>query len=450
MSKKTILIIIGIFAIIAFGGGYVYYSTRVVNQNTSDDTSLTDKIFSPFGIGKSGDTGTKSIVDDANNLSKSMVDGIFLASKFKQITDFPVSGATFFIDQRPIQQKTEGVNTDTPATVIEIPTKPLTKTKNGKVLKIATPVIPPAPTTEPVPSIRYMKRSDGHIYQMYMDTKAVGQISNSTIPEVYDGIFASNPNNVVYRLLADDNQTIKTAFGALGGRASGFLPDNTTDISIAPNGNNIFYLSPYSDGVVGTISSFSDTKKNQIFNSSFTEWLTQWPNNQTIFLTTKASSDADGYLYSLSTVNNKFVKILSRIKGLTTLVSPSGDLVLYSSTTDSGPKLGIYSISKSSYTPINLYGLPEKCVWSLDSTKIYCAIPDGFDSSDYPDAWYQGRVSFNDTFMRINSETGSYSSLANSTYETGVDAIKMFTDDKEQTIFFVNKKDGYLWSLDIR
>lgn len=439
MSKKTLLILIGIFAIVAMVGGFLYYSAKN-NTNENTDTSLVNKIFSPFGAGKDNTAANDGLTKiDSETGAKSIIDGIFLDSRFKQITDFAVSGATFFIEQRPLPKKDEGETKEIKLETVVI---------KGK--KVTRPIeTPPEPTTEPVPAIRYMKKSDGHIYEMYMDTKIVGQISNSTIPEVYEGMFAINPNNIVYRLLADDNETIKTVVGVLGGAAGGFMPDGILDISISPNGKNFFSITPYSDGILGVIGSFNDSRKTQIFNSSFTEWLTQWPTEKFIFLTTKASHNTDGYLYALSTSTNSTKKVMGRIKGLTTLVSPNGNRVLYSYTTESGPKLGIYQISDNSYKSVSLYGLPEKCVWTNDSMRIYCAVPENLDSTQLPDTWYQGRVSFNDSFMRIDAETGTYNKLANSTEETSVDGIKLFIDDKEKTIFFINKKDNTLWSLDI-
>lgn len=440
MSKKTIIIIIGIIAIISAVGGYVYMTMSKPNQ-AGDTTSTMGKIFSPFGFGQKINQGVQNSNGVDISIPKSDIPTTpIFGSKFNQITDFAVSGATFFIDQRPLTSKPVEVKIETPTN-----TNKITGTKKTKVT-----AAPPTPTTEPVPSIRYMKRNDGHIYEKYLDTGATGQISNSTIPEVYEGLFSSNPNNVIYRLLGQDDKTIKTAYGVLGGRDSGFLPDNTLDLSISPNGNNIFYLATNSTGIYGVIGSFVDTKKSQIFASPFTEWLSQWPTNQTIFLTTKPSYGVDGFMYALSTTNSKIKKIMGGVKGLTTQVSPNGDKVLYSESTSAGPRMSIYTISTGKYSETGLYTLPEKCVWMNDSITIYCAVPDTIESNLLPDEWYQGQISFNDKFYRINTEINSLNQIANSIENIPVDGIKLFTDDTQKTLFFTNKKDNTLWSLDLR
>ncbi|MEY2671724.1 MAG: hypothetical protein RL687_141 [Candidatus Parcubacteria bacterium] len=445
MSRNTILITIGVLAITSVGGGYVYYAmnSQGVDTGSTENTSVIGKVFSPFGFGSKTGTNTEpGPVDALGGAIKNIISGINVNSKFTKLTDFSVSGVTFFIDERPL-----------PTKPIELKPEDLEKpkevdAKNKKLTpKITTPI---EPTTEPVPSIRYMRRSSGHIYQTYLDTNITGKISNSTIPEIYDGLFGSNPNNIIYRLLGTDGKTIKTVLGVLGGKESGFLPDNVIDIAIAPNGTNFFYLTPNSNGSTGTIGSFTETKKSLILNSAFSEWLVQWPVDQTMFLTTKASYDTEGYIYSLPTLKGSLKKVMGGVRGLTTLVDPSGDKVLYSSTTDRGPSLSIYTISTNKYTPLNLYGLPEKCVWAKDSVRIYCAIPANIEGDGYPDIWYQGKVSFNDKFLRINTEVGTSTEVADSNYETAVDATKLVVDDKEQTLFFINKKDYTLWSLNLQ
>lgn len=446
MQKRTLTITIIIFILITVGV-FVYFAMDS-SKNGGAGSSAVDKIFSPFGFGSKKTTNPDGSGVDVSSPSDPITVNVD-NSKFKQITDFPVAGATFFVDQKLLPAKTPAVvePAKTEDVLIESP-KAKSGTKKTESKQVTTPPPIPVQEFEYIPSIRYIKKSDGHIYGTYLTTKITSKISNSTIPKIHEGIFASNPNNIIYRLLGNDESTIKTIPGVLGSKGVGFLPDNIVDLSISPNGNNIFYMVPNSSGILGVVGSFSESKIAQIFSSPFTEWLTQWPTAQTIFITTKASYNIDGYMYSLNSSTGKMVKILSKVKGLTTLADPTGDKVLYNTTTQSGPKLGIYTISKNSYTDTGLYGLPEKCTWSNEN--IYCAIPNEINGFQYPDVWYQGQVSFNDTFYQIQSGTGVTRELANSTLETPVDGVHLFLDDKDQTIYFINKKDSTLWSLSIK
>jgi hypothetical protein len=58
-------------------------------------------------------------------------------------------------------------------------------------------------------------------------------------------------------------------------------------------------------------------------------------------------------------------------------------------------------------------------------------------------------VSFEDRFVKINTKTNDTVTLANSGNETPIDATQLFLSDKESGLFFINKKDGTLWSLDL-
>ena len=135
--------------------------------------------------------------------------------------------------------------------------------------------------------------------------------------------------------------------------------------------------------------------------------------------------------------------------GLTTLVNANSSNILYSVSTSSGPKLNIFNISKHESVDLKTSGLPEKCVWASDDTTIYCAVPNVILGNQQPNSWYQGLVSFDDYFVKIDTITGDRTTIANSTNETPVDATNIFLSKNEDKLFFINKKDYTLWSLDL-
>ena len=219
-------------------------------------------------------------------------------------------------------------------------------------------------------------------------------------------------------------------------------------MSISQDKKSFFYLVGNPTNTTGTIQTFADGKKNQLFTSSYDEWLSQWATNNVIFLTTKASGAQNGYLYSLSTKNGSLKKVFGPVIGLTTNTNPLGTIVLYSNSFAGGVGLGLLDIAKHTTKNLALSGLAEKCIWSGNSTDLYCAVPTNIPITTYPDAWYQGIVSFTDHFVKINTQTGDITDLGHP--ETSVDGTKLFLDDKDTTLFFINKKDSTLWSLDLR
>ncbi|MCE9517919.1 hypothetical protein K8Q96_02880 [Candidatus Nomurabacteria bacterium] len=416
MPKKTKIIFITTFVIVGAIMLYFYFS-----RNTNTNTQTTDapfyQRFNPFNSNNNSN-GSQSGGVNSDGVALDDTGAVFTNSVFQQLTDFSVAGATFFQYDRLIPPSPE-----TPAN---------------------TP-----PQYQTVSALRYVERITGHIYQRDLDTKNVAKISNSTIPSIYESILDSKASTTIYRYLSTDNRTITSFMATLGATKGEFLSSDIIDISTSLDKTKFFYLTKNTSGVVGTIRSFTETKKSQVFTSHFTEWLSQWVGDQKIYLTTKASYSASGYLFSLNTTNGTLTKVKGPTAGLTTLANNNGSIVLYSVSTSNGPQLFVFDTVSHISNSINLYGLPEKCIWSSDNIYVYCALPSNINNPENPDAWYQGIVSFNDSFVKINTITFEVENIANSNDNTAVDATHLILDNTETNIFFINKKDSTLWSLNL-
>ena len=138
------------------------------------------------------------------------------------------------------------------------------------------------------------------------------------------------------------------------------------------------------------------------------------------------------------------------INGLTTLTSQDGKLVLYS---DNNLSLNVYNISTKTADTIGVRTLTEKCVWGRANDALYCAVPKFIPSALYPDSWYKGGISFSDDIWKIDLKTGNTNIIANPESIEGseeIDGIKLALDADENYLFFVNKKDSYLWKLNLK
>ena len=386
----------------------LYFYFRNTSSGTLPTNATLYQKFNPFG------SSTKVQTSTDNTNTSTPTTQTQTNSRFNQITNFAISGAAFLEDTKT-----------TPST--------------------GDTTLPP--TTNTVPSVRYVEKATGHIYQTNLDNKkTTGTISNSTIPGVYEVIFNSKADATIYRYVADDDTTITSFLATLGG-GSNFLTPNILSIILSPDKNSFFSIIKNKNGVIGNIKTFDGSKTSQVFSSAFSEWLPQWVTTNTIYLTTKPSYLVDGSVFSLNTTNGTMTKLFGGIPGLTTLADNDGNLVLFGASLNIGPKLNIFDIKKHTSVDLGVYGLPEKCVWSNDNINIYCAIPNTIVGTDYPDSWYQGINSFTDYFVKINIQTKEVSTLANSQDEKSVDATNLFLSDKEDKLFFTNKKDYTLWSL---
>lgn len=425
MPKKTKIIFISVFIIVGLiiFGFYLWINRdQTTNKNGG---SPWYQSFNPFGTGGTttpDETGT----DTPDGINQTPGDTNVGSSKFYQITDFAIAGATFLEETRPLS--TMATSTGTTPESLTLPTKS---------------------QFEQVPSVRFVERTNGHIYKMFLDTKIKEKISNSTIPAIYEAYFDNGGDTVIYRYLSEE-KIINSFVATIGAIKGEFLPQNVSTLNTSKDKTKFFYLTENSNGVTGTLATFEGIKKEIVFNHPFTEWLSESDGNQNIYLTTKPSSSVLGSMFILNTTNRTISKIFGGIYGLTTMISPNGSLVLYSYTTNTGPKLGIFNIKEHSTKDLDTYGLAEKCVWSNNNMDIYCAVPNTIVGNQYPDYWYQGLISFDDFFVKIDAINGSKITIANGDDEKPLDGTFLFLDKNENSLFFTNKKDSTLWSLDIR
>ncbi len=336
-----------------------------------------------------------------------------------------------------------------------------TRTKEKMYASVGQNTNPTPPETELVPALRYVDRVTGNIYETFVDKIQEKRFTTTTMPKIYEALLGNRGEIIVARYLKANNYTIETFIGelpkdVLGGDlvenevANGmFLPDNTREVNLSPDTKSLFYLFNSEEGVVGTILNLTNNKKTQVFDSLFTEWLSWWPNSKQITLTTKPSYLAPGYMYLLDLNNKNFTQVMGEINGLTTLMSPDGKKILYA---DNNLLLGLYDTNTKTTETLGIKTLPEKCTWNSISTIIYCAVPKSAGGGQYPDVWYQGEVSFSDQIWKVGMETGNATILIDPATVAGeeIDGIKLALDDSENNLFFVNKKDSFLWSLELK
>jgi hypothetical protein len=313
-----------------------------------------------------------------------------------------------------------------------------------------------------MPALRYVDRATGNIYETFADKIEEKKFSTTVIPKVYEAYWGNGGNSVIMRYLKDDEKTIETFAGNLPKEYLGadttvanevkgaFLPEDVENMSVSPDAGSIFYLFNVGNNMVGTTLNLLSNKKAQIFTSPFTEWLSQWPDSKMITLTTKPSSGLPGYMYAMDPSNKNLNQVLGNINGLTTLTSPNGKLVLYG---DDNLSLYVYHLDTKVSDLLGVKTLPEKCVWGKLGDTVYCAVPKTIEAGQYPDAWYQGEVSFSDQLWKMDIKGGNATLLADPITISGgedIDGIKLALDTDENYLFFVNKKDSFLWEFNLK
>ena len=299
--------------------------------------------------------------------------------------------------------------------------------------------------------IRFVERGTGHIQETTIDSLNLTKVSNTTIPKIYEVVWGTS-NNLLMRYLSE-NGSIKTYSAVIKeasttdvkvGSVTGiFLPENIYFPLFSPTLQKLFYFS----GNQGIIVDINSTKQKILTTSPFTDWVSMWPSRETLYYATKPSANIPGYAYTVNELNGVMTKIFSEINGLSILPNPQGTYVLYSESENKRISLNAFSVKKQTLVTVGVTTLPEKCAWSSILPVIYCAVPISLPQGDYPDDWYQGKISFKDSFWKINIETGETKLLQLGKNAPQLDGINLQLDRNEDILLFMNKKDNSLWSL---
>ncbi len=311
-------------------------------------------------------------------------------------------------------------------------------------------------------SARYIERGLGHIYETPLDTFSETRISNETHSRLSEALWGNGGKSVVIRSFNEAEGAIRTSILNLGSSLTTLargtsttqtgdfiqteeilLPDYIPFLATAEDGaDKIFYLENGNASSVGLVSNFRGISTN-VFNSTFTEWLPQFPNQKLVTLTSRPSANVPGHFFFLNTQTKVTTKILSGINGLTTLTSRDGKSVLFAETKDSAPELSVYNVAKKEIIHLFVQTLPEKCAWSVkESVVVYCAVPNAIPTAQYPDQWYQGVVSFSDSIWKINTVT----SVAEKIYTLpSIDVINPTLSSDDAYLLFINKITGTPW-----
>ncbi len=432
---------------------FLYFRPDATTPDAGDNTGTNFfSQFNPFGTG-----GQKPKVDtppvDVSGYTPPP-EGEIQVVNLKKVSSQPIAGFVTYQKERlvapmPILTAVETVPSD-------VETSP----QEGSKIGTGTPK-PTPPLTEFATTLRYVARETGNIFQTFADKIEERKFLDITIPKVHEAYFGNHGEVVVMRYLGTDEKTIESFAGSLPKEYLGadiintkfkgeFQRRNILDMSISPDTTKIFYLFENGNGIVGITLNLKDNKKTQIFDSVFTEWSPWWGTEKTITLSTKPSANVPGFAYRLSPAEGMPSKILGNINGLTTRMSPDGKTILYS---DNNLSLYTYDIGNGNSTTLGVGTLPEKCVWGKVSDVVYCSVPTSIPFGAYPDAWYQGEVSFSDQLWKIDLKNGNTTLLIDPSTTPGgeeIDGIKLALDENENYLFFVNKKDSFLWEFGLK
>ncbi len=449
MTQKQAIISIVLFIAIVGGGLFVFYFTQLkpaptgpVSQGTQNtpmrppsrpgsNSGQNTATTTPNNPGNSGNQDNGN--DEEENPNTTTDPALDIAPRLRRVIENPVAGSVIFAST--------------------------TKNKKGVVTSSET-------------IVRFMDNTNGKIYETRIGSSSVTWLATVRIPtgKVEEATWTKK-GDAFYMRYANSNEDIETVYTVLSKRkaasttASGgdvtfapydaktsFLPKNILQLATGESVTPLFYLLKQSTGALAVVADQENKKPKTIFTSPTSEWLATWPNTN-IHLVTKPSGTFIGTHFTLNPASGALSRISGDVFGLTALANAKGDTYIVSGNEKENLGTGIYSTKSGNLSYFPATTMAEKWVWGIKNPTItYCATPKNLSGGTYPDLWYQGRISFNDTLVRINTETNDTQVVLDPESQSALqkaDMIDLQIDKSDQYISFRNKIDGTFWILRI-
>lgn len=320
-----------------------------------------------------------------------------------------------------------------------------------------------ATTTATTTVVRWVDRGRGNTYEASYDNQNITTLSNTVVPKIYSSVWNRNLTAFVASMFEDGVDVTNTVYTTIIPQTSGAqatpyelrgknITGKIIDYTSSPDKNKLFILINESGNGVGYVSSFDGKGMTKIFTTPITSLVVDWPSDNVITVTTKASANYLGYSYFVNPKTGAWKKVLGPKAGLTAITSHDGKYVLYSSVEDGAITTNILNVATGSSTDALIKTLADKCTWgNTFKNRVYCAAPSQTVSGVYPDDWYIGRTSSIDKMWSVSASTGELRLLPSIVDQADrvIDAYHLSIDAKDDHLFFINKNDLSLWSLDI-
>ena len=308
----------------------------------------------------------------------------------------------------------------------------------------------PAYTSDPDVRISYLERESGNVFAFTAHARTLARISNKTLPGIQRATWTPDASIAFVQFLERVASTDSLNTYALpSGGEGGYVLEKNISSLLLTGSSTLVTLFSTTEGSIASASSISGTNVKTLFTTPLSS-IHLSGGGGTLLATTKASSKARGYAFLVSPKDGSFTRILGPLSGLTTLVSPSGRLVLYSYLDKGKVALAVFDSISRSATRLPLATFPEKCVWTADSASVYCAVPTSL-SGNLPDDWYQGVLSTKDRLWRIDlADRVATQVIDLQTVGAGdIDAVSLDIDKASDVLIFTNRRDGNLWMYDL-
>ena len=314
--------------------------------------------------------------------------------------------------------------------------------------------------------VQVVEQGRGGRYRIQTVPYSLTRTARGEFTRVVEGYPFANDSVLVLYESAHSEGVIRSAFVPFASDSTdaGAVRRFEDTIRVATNNENLLFfiqiINGKSVGVVVDVSRPEDTRV--VWESDFTSWIPRWGNSPLITLHTPITDLMKGFVYLIDPngklPDDQFASFSSG--GSAFMDSSTGYFVMFEVGSDA--LLGrAFITNRERNISIDLpLTLPEKC----DGVNgiFVCAVPQSIPprtlsgyTTIFPDAWYQGDISFNDAIIMVNAVTGEKKILLSPNRQE----IRLLSDNAifdvihpqitqdGALLFFVNKYDMSLWML---
>lgn len=304
------------------------------------------------------------------------------------------------------------------------------------------PVVSPALNKDET-RVLFYKKSGGDLFASDFTGKNQTKQTNLTVIGLMEAIWQRDGGRAVVRYA--DGDTAK-AFLQIGTSTIATLPQDITSAAWSPDRSSVAYALPRDGQLDLIITDASGKNPRTVYRTPLIDASLAWVAADLFIFATAPSAAADGYFFAFSRQDGAFTKVFGPQRGLIGLWSPDGAAVLASGIPAGAREyaLTLYSRQKKESVSIPLATMAEKCVWS-DGASLFCAVPKSIPGGTVlPDEYLRGEFNPSDRIVRIESTAGAVSPIFD---EGDFDMANILATKDKKRLFFVNRRDGTLWSL---
>ncbi len=297
--------------------------------------------------------------------------------------------------------------------------------------------------------VRYMERGTGHIFEVDTNSGATERITGTTIPRTTSAVWSPQGSRVI--LTTEDGTggvrifagTIERADEGAGILTTSEIEGSAKSIAFASSSESVYYTTTTSGtGSTGYTHNLQTGKRVVRFTAPLRDMVVRWEPLLTIYTT--PSARVRGYAYR----GTPLLRLTGGVGGLMILPTNGGQVISYAQN-----KSLISRINTLDGTVIGIPVFPEKCAAEkTGGGHLWCGAPLALAPAMYPDSWYDGSISFDDSIWKVDLQTGSAAVMSNPSVDVheAIDATDMQVNDAGTMLLFINKKDGSLWIQEIR